>query len=44
MVQNRKLEMIMNKILSIILFVVIVFRVDISYSGAITDSEFSSAT
>jgi len=34
----------MNKILSIILFAVIVFSVDLSYSGAITDSEFSSAT
>ena len=34
----------MNKILSIILFVVIVFSVDLSYSGAITDSEFSATT
>ena len=34
----------MNKILSIILFVVIILSGGYAYSGAITDSEFSSAT
>ena len=34
----------MNKFLSIILFVVIMLNGELAYSGAITDSEFSSAT
>ena len=34
----------MNKFLSIILFVVIIISGELSYSGAITDSEFSATT
>ena len=44
MIQNRNQEIIMNKILSIIFFVAIICSASHSYSGAITDSEFSAAT